>query len=100
MSSELSVKEFSFISYLLFSHNSCDHFASAPFRRFQYKRPNGPIAPDHPPSTTIVCISASLHLKEEGDLHREDKGGMMMGLYIVGRGGGDMMMMDRGGMVT
>ena len=25
MSSELSVKEFSFISYFLFSHNSCDH---------------------------------------------------------------------------
>ena len=30
MSSELSVKELSFISYLLFSHNSCDHLASAP----------------------------------------------------------------------
>ena len=27
MSSELSVKEFSFISYFLFSHNSCDHCA-------------------------------------------------------------------------
>ena len=59
-----------------------------------------PNTPDRSPRTTIVCISASLHLKEEGDLHREDKGGMMMGLYIVGRGGGDMMMMDRGGMVT
>ena len=27
MSSELSVKEISFISYFLFSHNSCDCFA-------------------------------------------------------------------------
>ena len=27
MSSELSVKEFSFISYFLFSHNSCDRCA-------------------------------------------------------------------------
>ena len=87
MSIELSVKEFSFISYLLFSHNFCDHFASAPFRQFQFKWPNAPDAPDRSPSTTIVCISDSLHLKEEGDLHREDRGGMMMGLYIGGRGG-------------
>ena len=84
MSSEQSVKEFSFISYFLFSHYSCDHFASAPFRRFQFKRPNAPDAPDCSPSTTIVCISASLQLKEEGDLHREERGGMMMGLYIGG----------------
>ena len=90
MSSELSVKEFSFISYLLFSHNSCDHFASAPFRQFQFKRPNDPDAPNRSPSTTIVCISASLQFKEEGDLNREDRGGMMMGLNIGGRGGGDM----------
>ena len=87
MSSELSVKEFSFIYYLLFSHNSCDHFASTPFRRFQFKRPNAPDSPDGSPSTNIVCISASLQLKEEGDLHREERGGMMMGLYIGGRGG-------------
>ena len=38
-------------------------------------------------STTIVCISDSLQLKEEGDLHREERGGMMMGLYIGGGGG-------------
>ena len=44
-------------------------------------------APDHSPSTTIICISASLNLKEEGDIHREDRGGMMMGVYIGGRGG-------------
>ena len=56
-----------------------------------------PNAPNRSPSSTIVCISASLQLKEEGDLHREDRGGMIMGLYI---GGGDMMMMERGGMVT
>ena len=93
-------QRFSFISYLLFSHNFCDHFASAPFRRFQFKWPNAPDAPDRSPITTIVCISDSLQLKEEGDLHREDRGGMMMGLYIGGRGGGDMMMMERGGMVT
>ena len=99
MSSELSVKEFSFISYLLFSLNSCHHFASDPFRRFQFKWPNAPDAPDCSPSTTIVFISDSLQLKEEGDLHREDRGGMMMGLYIWG-GGGDMMMMEMGGMVT
>ena len=30
MSSEQSVKEFSFISYFLFSHHSCDHCASSP----------------------------------------------------------------------
>ena len=30
MSSEQSVKEFSFVSYFLFSHNSLDHCASAP----------------------------------------------------------------------
>ena len=88
MSSELSVKEFYFIYYLLFSHNSCDHFASAPFLRYQFKRPNAPDAPDRSPSTSIVCISASLHLMEEGDLHRDNRGGMMMGLYIGGRGGG------------
>ena len=46
-----------------------------------------PNAPDRSPSTNIVCFSASLQSKEEGDLHREDRGGMMMGLYIVGRGG-------------
>ena len=84
MSSELSVKEFSFIYYLLFSHNSCNHFASAPFCRFQFKRPNAPNAPDFPPRTTIVCISDSLQLKEEGDIHREERGGMMIGLYIWG----------------
>ena len=84
MSSGLSVKTFSFISYLLFSHNSCDHFASAPFRQFQFKRPNAPDAPDRSPRTTIFCISASLHLKEEGDLHREERGGIMMGLSIWG----------------
>ena len=38
-------------------------------------------------STDIVCISDSLQLKEEGDIHREDRGGMMMGLYIGGGGG-------------
>ena len=99
MSSKLRVKEFSFISYLLFSHNPCDHFAFAPFRQFQFKRSNAPSAPDHSPSTTIVCITDSLHLKEEGDIYREDRGGMMMGLYIGGRGGADMMMMERGDMV-
>ena len=39
-------------------------------------------------------------LKYEGDLHREERGGMMMGLYIWEGGGGDMMMMKRVGMVT
>ena len=76
MSSELSVKELSCISYFLFSHNSCDHCASAPFRRLQFKRPNAPDDPDCSPSTTIVCLSASLQLKEEGDLDREERGGM------------------------
>ena len=107
MSSELGVKEFSCISYFLFSHNSCDHCASALFHWLQFKRPNPPDDPNCSPSTTIVCISDSLQLKEEGDLHREDNGSMMMGLYIEwwGRGGGwhdddgegcngDMMMLD------
>ena len=75
------------IYYLLFSHNSCDHFASASFRRFQFKWPNAPDAPDRSPSTNIVCISASLQLKDEGDIHREERGGMMMGFYIGRRGG-------------
>ena len=47
-------------------------------------RPNTPDAPNRSPSTTIVCISDSLHHKEEGDLHREDRGGMMMGFYVGG----------------
>ena len=93
MSRELSVKELSCIYYLLFSHNSCNQCASDPFRRLQFKRPNDPDAPDRSPSTTIVCISASLQLKEEGDIHREERGGMMMGLYIWGWYG-DMMMLD------
>ena len=88
MSSELSVKEFVFIYYFLFFYNYCDHCASATFRRLQLKRPNAPDNPDHSPSTTIVCISASLQLKEEGDLHKEERGGMMMGLYIWGGWGG------------
>ena len=46
-----------------------------------------PDAPNCSPRNTIVCISDSLQLKEEGDLHREDRGGMIMGLYIGGRGG-------------
>ena len=45
-----------------------------PFRQFQFNRPNAPDAPDRSPSTTIVCISASLQLKEEGCLHREERG--------------------------
>ena len=86
MSSELSVKEFSFISYFLFSHNSCDRCASAPFLQFQFKRTNARDDPDCSPINTIVCISASLQLMEEGDLHREERGGVMMGLSIGDRG--------------
>ena len=101
MSSKLSVKEFSCISYFLFSNNYCDHCASSTFCRLHLKQPNAPDYPNCSPKTTIVCISASLQLREEGDLHREERGGVMMGLYIGGRGGGgDMMMMDRGSMVT
>ena len=86
MSSEHSVKEFSFISYFLFSYNSCDRCASAPFLRLQFKRPDAPDDPDCSLRTTIVGISASLQLKEEGDIHREERGGMMMGLSIGERG--------------
>ena len=84
MSSKLSVKEFSCISYFLFFNSSCDHCTSAHFRRLQFKRPNAPDDLNHSPSTNIVCISASLQLKEEGDIHREESVGMMMGLYIGG----------------
>ena len=42
--------------------------------------------PVAPPSTTIVYISASLQLKEEGDLQREEKDGILMGLSVGGRG--------------
>ena len=59
---------------------------SSPFRRLQFKRPNAPDAPDRSPSTTIVCISASIQIKEEGDLHMEDRGGMMMSFSIGYRG--------------
>ena len=86
MSSEQSVKEFSFISYFLFSHNSCDRCASNPFLRLMFKWPNAPDPPDRSSSTTIVCIPASLQLKEESDLPREERGGMLMGLSIGGRG--------------
>ena len=42
-----------------------------------------PIAPKE---NTIVFISGSIHLKEWGDLHREDRVGMMMGLSKRERG--------------
>ena len=45
-----------------------------------------PNTPNFPPSTTIVRISASIQPKEEGDLHREERGGMMVGFSIGGRG--------------
>ena len=51
-----------------------------------FKQPNAPDAPDHPPSTTIVFISDHIQLKEEGDLHREERGDMMKGLFIGGKG--------------
>ena len=82
MSSELSVKEFSYNSHFLFSHNSYAHCASFPFCRIQFKRPNAPDHADRSPSTTVVFISDSLYLKEEGDLQTEERGGMIMGLYI------------------
>ena len=41
-----------------------------------------PDAPNRSPITTIVFISDSLQLKEVGDIHREERGGMMLGLYI------------------
>ena len=83
---EQSVKEFSFISYFFFSSDLCDRCASAPLRRLLFYHTNAPKAPKFSPSTTIVFISASLQLKAEGDLHREDRGGMMMGLSIGLRG--------------
>ena len=86
MSIELIVKGFSFISFFLFSHNSCDYCASAPFLRLHFKRTNAPDDTDCSPSTTIVCISASLQIKEEDDIYREERGGIMMGLSIGGRG--------------
>ena len=86
MSSEHCVKESSFISYFLFSHKSFDCCASTPFLRLQFQRPNAPDDPERSHSTTIICISASLQLKEEGDIHREDRGVMMMGLSIGERG--------------
>ena len=55
-----------------------------PFLRLQFKRPNAPNAPDRSPRTTIFCISTSLQLKVEGYLHMEERGGMLMGLYIWG----------------
>ena len=73
-------------TYLLISHDSCDRCASAPFCRLLLKQLNAPDAPNRSPSTTIVYISDSLQLKEDGDVHREDRGGMMMGSYIGERG--------------
>ena len=77
MSIEQSVKEFTFIYYFLFSHNSSDRCTSTPFFRLLFQQPNAPDAPKCSPSTTIVCISASLQLKEESDIHRQDRGGMI-----------------------
>ena len=56
------------------------------FGQLMFQRPNAPDNTNHSPSTTIVFISAILRLKQEGYLHREDRGGMMMGLSIEGRG--------------
>ena len=38
------------------------------------------------PRTTIFCISASIQIKEEGDLTIEERGGMGMGMSIGGGG--------------
>ena len=78
--------------------------------RFSYQTP--PTLPITPYSTTIIFISTSLQLKDEGDIHREGRVGMMMGLsigrigvtwwFIIMMNRGDMMirmMMDMGGMV-
>ena len=46
-----------------------------------------PDAPDCSPRNTIVFVSDILQLNEEGDIHREERGGVMMGLYIWGRVG-------------
>ena len=47
---------------------------------------DAPDAPNLPPSTTIVFLSDILKLKEEGYIHREERGRMIMGLSIGGRG--------------
>ena len=54
-----------------------------PFRQLHFKLPNAPDNPDRPPSTTIVFVSDSLQLNEEGDIHRGERGGMMM-MEMVG----------------
>ena len=72
--------------HFLFSHNSCNHCASSPFYRLKFKRTNAPNDPNCSQITTIVWISDSLHLKEGGDIHREERGGMIIGLFIWGRG--------------
>ena len=46
-----------------------------------------PDAPDCSPITTIVFILTSLHLKEEGDLHREERGVRMLKLKSEEGGG-------------
>ena len=89
---------------LLIYHHSCDRCASAPFHRLLFKRPNAPDAPNPSPSTTIVFITDSLQRKEEVDIHRQYRGGIMVVLSIEGGGGGGGMMimviMEWGGMVT
>ena len=54
-----------------------------------------------PPALVFFSLSDILNLKKEGDIHREEKGSMIMGLLIGGRGGGMIMMMtvEMGGMV-
>ena len=56
MSIKLSVKEFSCIYYFLFSHNSCNHCASSPFQRLQFKRPNAPTLPIAPPAPLLFAF--------------------------------------------
>ena len=65
-------------------------------------RRTSPTIPISPSELLFFCISAHLQLKEEDDLHMEERGVTMMGLSIGGREGDitTMMMMERGGMVT
>ena len=63
MASERSVKEFSFVSYLLFSHYSCDRCTSSPFRRLQFKRPNAPTLPIAPQGILLFSFQIVYSLR-------------------------------------
>ena len=78
------MKELSLFSYFLFF--IVPAIAALPPPSFVFFPADAPDAPNRSPRATIVFLSDYLKLKEEGDIHREERGRMIIGLSIGGRG--------------